>query len=73
MSVMNPIKLSSAATLTSSEAQFVDERTVRTIEQQYQATHQEEFLSLKAQVEALLSELKTLTLNDSGNDSELAL
>lgn len=73
MPVINPIKLPSAATLTSTENQSVDERTVRTIQQQYQASHQEEFLHLRAQVEALLAELKTLTLNDTSSDSELAL
>jgi hypothetical protein len=73
MSVMNPIKLPSAITLTSPKDQCVDERTVRTIQQQYQASHQEEFLDLRAQVEALLMELKTLTISDSGNDSGLAL
>ena len=73
MSVMNPIKLQSTVILASTEDQPVDERIVRTIQQQYQASHQEEFLHLRAQVEALLSELKTLTINDSGNDSELAL
>lgn len=73
MSVINPIKPSDAANLMSSEDQTVDERTVRTIQQQYQVGHQEEFLRLRAQVEALLSELKTLATHDSGNDSELAL
>jgi hypothetical protein len=73
MSVINPIKLSSVAPLTSNEDQSVDERTARTIQQQYQASHQEEFLRLRAQVEALLTELKTLAVNDSVNDSELAL
>ncbi len=73
MPVINPIKMPSDATLASSEGQIVDERTVRTIQQQYQASHQEEFLHLRAQVEALLTELKTLTISDSSNDSELAL
>jgi hypothetical protein len=74
MCVINPIKLSSAAPLTTcNEDQPVDERTARTIQQQYQVSHQEEFLRLRAQVEALLTELKTLAVNDSGNDSELAL
>ncbi len=74
MSVINPVKLSiAAAALTSIEDQAVDERTVRTIQQQYQVSHQEEFLRLRAQVEALLSELRMLTLNDSDNDHELAL
>lgn len=73
MPVINPIKMPSDATLASPEGQIVDERTVRTIQQQYQASHQEEFLHLRAQVEALLTELKTLTISDSGNDSELAL
>jgi antibiotic biosynthesis monooxygenase (ABM) superfamily enzyme len=73
MTVSNPVKLPSAGTLTSTEDQLIDERTVRTIQQQYQAGHQEEFLNLRAQVEALLTELKGLTSSNSGNDSELAL
>jgi hypothetical protein len=78
MSVINPIKLPAEAPLPSTDDQSagdqsVDERTVRTIQQQYQATHQEEFLNLRAQVEALLAELKNLTISDSGNDSKLAL
>jgi hypothetical protein len=73
MSVITSLKSFDAAALTSIEDQAVDERTVRTIQQQYQVSHQEEFLRLRAQVEALLSELKTLTLNDSNSDHELAL
>jgi hypothetical protein len=73
MAVSNPIKLPGTAILVSAEDQIIDERTVRTIQQQYQVSHQEEFLRLRAQVEALLTELKTLTINNSGNDSELAL
>jgi hypothetical protein len=68
------MKRTTAPTLASHEDRCVDDRTVRTIQQQYQANHQEEFLHLRAQVEALLTELKTLTLNDStNNDSKLAL
>ncbi len=73
MAVSNPVKLPSTAILASPEDQVIDERTVRTIQQQYQVSHQEEFLHLRAQVEALLMELKILTINNSGNDSELAL
>jgi hypothetical protein len=75
MSVINPVK-PSAVVLASIEDTCdpcVDERTVRTIQQQYQVSHQEEFLRLRAQVEALLLELRTLTLNDAENDPELAL
>jgi hypothetical protein len=73
MSVITSLKSSDAAALASIEDQAADERTVRTIQQQYQVSHQEEFLRLRAQVEALLSELRTLTLNDSNSDHELAL
>jgi hypothetical protein len=72
MSVINPVKLSTPEALVPIDERLVDERTARTI-QQYQVNHQEEFLRLKAQVEALLSELQTLALNDSSPDSELAL
>jgi signal transduction protein with GAF and PtsI domain len=52
----------------------VDERTVQTVRQHYQTDHQEEFLRLKAQVESLLSELKTLAVhNHAADESELAL
>jgi hypothetical protein len=73
MSVINPVKLSMPETLVSIDDRLVDERTARTIQQQYQVNHQEEFLRLKAQVEALLSEIQTLAVNDSSPDSELAL
>ncbi|WP_404790039.1 hypothetical protein [Altericista sp. CCNU0014] len=72
MSVINPVKPSIAAS-PSSEDRAVDERTVRTIQQQYQVSHQEEFLRLRAQVEALLADLQTRTLNASDSDRELAL
>jgi hypothetical protein len=72
MSVINPVKLSMPETPVPFDEQLVDERTARTI-QQYQVNHQEEFLRLKAQVEALLSEIQTLALNDSSPDSGLAL
>jgi hypothetical protein len=72
MSVINPVKPSTPETLVPIDERLVDERTARTI-QQYQVNHQEEFLRLKAQVEALLSELQTLAVNDSSPDSELAV
>jgi hypothetical protein len=73
MSVINPVKFSSPETPVSMDVQTVDERTVRTIQQQYQANHQEEFLRLRAQIEALLTELQALASNDSTHDSGLAL
>ena len=73
MSVINPVKFSISETHVSIDDQPVDERTARTIQQQYQANHQEEFLRLRAQVEALLSELQSLAVNDSNSDSGLAL
>lgn len=72
MSVINPVEFL-AVDLASIEDTCVDDRTVQTIQQQYQVSHQEEFLRLRAQVEALLSELRTLTLSDPENDPELAL
>jgi hypothetical protein len=72
MSVINPVKLSMPETPVSIDEQLVDERTARTI-QQYQVNHQEEFLRLKAQVEALLSEIQTRSVNDSNPESGLAL
>lgn len=73
MSVINPVKFSISETPVSIDDQPVDERTARTIQQQYQVNHQEEFLRLRAQVEALLSELQSLAVNDSNPDSGLAL
>jgi hypothetical protein len=72
MSVINPLKQSIPETLAFIDDQPVDERTTRTIQQQYQVTHQEEFLRLKFQVEALLSELQALTVKDASRDSGLA-
>jgi hypothetical protein len=72
MSVINPVKLSVSETLVPIEDRLVDERTARTI-QQYQVSHQEEFLRLKAQVEALLLEIQTRSVNDSHPESGLAL
>jgi hypothetical protein len=72
MSVINPLKQSIPETLSSIDDQPVDERTTRTIQQQYQVTHQEEFLRLRFQVEALLSELQALTVKDASRDSGLA-
>jgi hypothetical protein len=73
MSVINPVRFSISETLVSIDDQAVDERTARTIQQQYQVNHQEEFLRLRAQVEALLSELQSIAVNDSNSDSRLAL
>jgi hypothetical protein len=72
---MNLMELSNAAAeISVAIREPVDERTVRTVRQHYHVSHQEEFLRLKAQVEALLSELKTLAVQDSVTDeSELAL
>jgi hypothetical protein len=72
MPVLNLVKLSMSKTPVSIGDQPVDERTARTIQQQYQVTHQEEFLRLRAQVEALLSELQTLSVNGASQDSTLA-
>jgi hypothetical protein len=72
MSVINPLKQSIPETLASIDDQPIDERTTRTIQQQYQVTHQEEFLRLRFQVEALLSELQALTVKDASRDSGLA-
>jgi hypothetical protein len=72
MPVLNLVKLSMSETPVSIGDQPVDERTARTIQQQYQVTHQEEFLRLRAQVEALLSELQTLSVNGASQDSTLA-
>jgi hypothetical protein len=46
---------SSAST---TEAQSIDERMMRSIQQNYQINHQEEFLKLRTQTEALLMELR---------------
>jgi hypothetical protein len=73
MSVINPVRFSISETPVSIDDQAVDERTARTIQQQYQVNHQEEFLRLRAQVEALLSELQSIAVNDSNSDSRLAL
>lgn len=73
MSVINPVRFSIPETPVSIDDQAVDERTARTIQQQYQVNHQEEFLRLRAQVEALLSELQSIAVNDSNSDSRLAL
>jgi hypothetical protein len=40
------------------EAQSIDERTMRSIRQNYRISHQEEFLKLRTQTEALLVELR---------------
>lgn len=72
MSVITPVKLSMSETIVPMSDRLVDERTARTI-QQYQVSHQEEFLRLKAQVEALLSEIQTRSLSDSNSESEVAL
>jgi hypothetical protein len=40
------------------EAQSIDERIMRSIKQNYQISHQEEFLKLRTQTEALLMELR---------------
>lgn len=50
------------------ETQPVDERTMRSIQQNYQIDHQEEFVKLKTQVEALLTQLRAFT----GHQSEEA-
>jgi hypothetical protein len=72
MSVITPVKLSMSETLVPIDDQLVDERTARTI-QQYQVSHQEEFLRLKVQVEALLCEIQNRSANDSNPESGLAL
>ncbi|MCG9891379.1 MAG: hypothetical protein MH252_09910 [Thermosynechococcaceae cyanobacterium MS004] len=46
------------ANLSELETQAVDERTLKSIQQNYQASHQEEFLKLKTQAEALLLNLR---------------
>lgn len=71
MAVINPVK-PSVDTLLASEELPVDERMVKTIQQQYQTNHQEEFLRLRVQVEALLTELQA-TVSGGSQNSELAL
>jgi hypothetical protein len=72
MSVVNPVRLSIPETLVSSDERIVDERTARTI-QQYQVNHQEEFLRLRAQVEALLSATQIMTQSSLCNLVERCL
>jgi hypothetical protein len=48
------------------EALSVDERMMRAIQQNYQVSHQEEFLKLRIQTEALLMELRQF----AGHQSE---
>jgi hypothetical protein len=62
MSVINPVKPFIAEVSVSVDNQPVDAHIVRTIQQQYQISHQEEFLRLRAQVEALLSEIQMRTV-----------
>jgi hypothetical protein len=50
-----------------SESQPVDERTMRSIQQNYQVSHQEEFLRLKTQAEILLTELRKFGRHQSDN------
>jgi hypothetical protein len=50
------------------EAPSIDERMMRSIQQNYQVSHQEEFLKLRIQTEALLMELRQF----AGHQSEEA-
>jgi hypothetical protein len=40
------------------EAQSIDERMMKSIRQNYQISHQEEFLQIRTQTEALLMEIR---------------
>ncbi len=48
------------------EAKSIDERMMRSIQQNYQVGHQEEFLKLRIQTEALLMELLQVAGHRSG-------
>jgi hypothetical protein len=50
------------------EALSIDERIMRSIQQNYQVSHQEEFLKLRIQTEVLLMELRQF----AGHQSEEA-
>jgi hypothetical protein len=50
------------------EAQSIDERMMRSIRQNYQINHQEEFLQIRTQTEALLMEIRQF----AGHQSEEA-
>jgi hypothetical protein len=52
------LEQSSSESSASIETQFVDERMMRSIQQNYQVSHQEEFLKLKTQAEVLLMKLQ---------------
>jgi hypothetical protein len=56
------------ASVGASETSSIDERMMRSIQQNYQVSHQEEFLKLRIQTEALLMELRQF----AGHQSEEA-
>lgn len=53
------------SSVSASEASSIDERTMRSIQQNYQVSHQEEFLKLRIQTEALLMELRQFARHQS--------
>lgn len=58
--------------VSASEASAMDERMMRSIQQNYQVSHQEEFLKLRVQTEALLMELRQFAGHQS-EDAEFTL
>lgn len=65
--LLNPVleQPSARSSFSALETQFVDERMMRSIQQNYQVSHQQEFLKLRIQAEALLLELRKFARNPS--------
>ncbi|HEY9827706.1 MAG TPA: hypothetical protein V6D19_19890 [Stenomitos sp.] len=66
------MKVSPSSSATAVLIDPADERTVKTVRQHYQTSHQEEFMRLKAQVESLLVELQSIGTDQSSENVESA-
>ena len=56
--LLNNVLEQTSCESSATETQSIDERMMRSIQQNYRISHQEEFLRLKTQAEALLMELR---------------